>query len=644
LPAQQSLVTVTADVGDSTGARLHGEWHVSRTDLNVLSDLDADDDVGRAAQVAVHSGDLPVAGGRLELRGALEQTDARFVPFTAARSVHDYEGWGLGERARRDGFLEERDRQLEAAVGWRTGAPGRRLQVGLEAARLEHGDQLVADRYTGQGQWDWAGGRGRHLWREATSEDTADPLDIVRLDHDHDLSWRTGPVVPRGRYRLQRWADDAITSGASRGYRLEELTVGLGAAPGADWNWQGNYTRGLADSLRNEAWQHERDSRTWQGSLTSPRTLGMRLTADATVRRVVRPGGQDESTRLGRLELTGSWARLGSDWSLGYSLDNSRTEVLSRQVVFVGLGEGRYDQAGNFVGEGRGDYEVALAGTDSLVATTAVRADLSWQQDMSVFGRESLWTAWNSRTQVGVEARNRTDDIARLLTLRPAVIFDPETAVLGRVDLTEEVTLLRHLRSWDLRWRFDFRQARDRQYAQGQEDRLGRTHLVTVTWNTSSRVSLRVRGEHDDDRRDTDQELNPTLQGYDALTRRAELELSWRFGAGSRLALGTEVLGRRDLRSGVEQRELALLPSLRWRVADQWSLQASWRISDVQSDEPAGARRPYFFPGAGTNAEASTRLAWDPNRNLSFALAWFARKPGGLEWQHDLRLESTARF
>jgi len=86
------------------------------------------------------------------------------------------------------------------------------------------------------------------------------------------------------------------------------------------------------------------------------------------------------------------------------------------------------------------------------------------------------------------------------------------------------------------------------------------------------------------------------------------------------------------------------VPSTRWRVGEQWSLNANLRLADVQSDEPMGAIRPYFFPTPGTNVEASSRLAWDPSRHLSFALAYFGRKPGGQEWQHDLRLESTARF
>ncbi len=371
---------------------------------------------------------------------------------------------------------------------------------------------------------------------------------------------------------------------------------------------------------------------------------GVRLVADATVRSVQLPDDQEETTRLARLDLGGDWPRLGSDWNLSYSVDNSRTEVLARQVLFVGLGEGRYDQAGNFLGEGRGDYDVVLAGTDSLVATTAVRADLSWQQDMSVLGKDRLWTAWTSRTQLGVEARNLTDQVGGLLRLEPSVVFDDETAVLGRVNLSQEFALLRNLRAWDLRWRFDFREVVDRQFAQGREDRLERTHLVTLTWNPTAVASFRLRGEHDAELRQTDAELNPTLLSHDALKRRLEVEGAWRPRTGSRLALGVEGIDRDDAQSGVTQTEIALRPTVRWRVRDDWSLQADLRFSEVSSDEAPGALRPYFFPPPGTNAETSTRLAWEPGRNLSFALAWFGRRPGGQEWQHDLRLESTARF
>ena len=184
----------------------------------------------------------------------------------------------------------------------------------------------------------------------------------------------------------------------------------------------------------------------------------------------------------------------------------------------------------------------------------------------------------------------------------------------------------------------------DRQYAQGREDRLRRSHTVTTTWNPSATVSLRLRGNHDDDRRDTDAELNPTQLGYASLLQRIELEGSLRPVAGSRAALAAEYLTRDDAVSGVSQVETALKPAVRWQLFNAWSIQAEVRVSDVQSDEPVGVRRPFFYPTPGTNVEATSRLSWEPNRFLNFALAYFARKPGGREWQHDLRLESTARF
>ncbi|MEZ4388362.1 MAG: hypothetical protein R3D98_12465 [Candidatus Krumholzibacteriia bacterium] len=156
LPSQQSLVTLSADAGDTSAARLHGEWHLSRTDLNVLSERDQGDDVGHAGQLDLRSGDLEVLGGELAVRAALEQRDADFVPFTVTKTIHDYEGWGLGERARRAGFLDEADRELQAGVGWRTaGAGADRVGLDLEAGRLDHGVDLSASRYTATGQWSW---------------------------------------------------------------------------------------------------------------------------------------------------------------------------------------------------------------------------------------------------------------------------------------------------------------------------------------------------------------------------------------------------------------------------------------------------------------------------------------------------------
>jgi len=64
----------------------------------------------------------------------------------------------------------------------------------------------------------------------------------------------------------------------------------------------------------------------------------------------------------------------------------------------------------------------------------------------------------------------------------------------------------------------------------------------------------------------------------------------------------------------------------------------------VASEGPAGAQRPYFFPYPGANREAGVRLAWDPSPQLSVSGVYFGRRQGERGWQHDVRIESTARF
>jgi hypothetical protein len=647
LPQAQSMVTMTAAAGDTVLAGVHAEWHLSSRDRNVISSRDDEDNSGQAAHVAARSGPQVLGPGTLLARADWSWRDDRFAPFLVDRTVYQYEAWGLGERAQRPGFLEAAVSELSTGLEWLTRGADHDLSLAADLGRLDHGDALEAERLGLRGRWRWRGAEGQHQRLAASSRDGRDPLDITRRDDQHALSWRLGPVVPRAAWSSRRWQDDAPEAqvpGRAHGSRLEQLTAGLGSGPAVPWSWDLQFTRGLADSLRGEAWAGERDSRTWQGMLSTPRLGGVRATADGTVRQVRRPGGADETTRLGRLELAGRWPLLGSDWNLGYTVDNSRAEVLARQVAFVGVNEGRYDEFGNFVGDGRGDFELLLAGTDSLVATTAVRADLTWRQDMQRFGRDRLWGAWTSETRVAVEGRSSADEVGPLLRLARSAIFDPEHTVLGRFDLSEELTLLRHLRAWDLRYRFDLAEVMDRQYAQGRQDRLRREHTTTVTWNPGATVSLRLRGGVEDDRRSTDAELNPTQLDYTVTTRRGEGEASWRPAAGSRVALAIEYLTRDDTISRVSQREVALRPSVRWRLAQRWSAQADVRLADVNSDEPPGSRRPYFFLPPGTNVEAATRIGWDPSRYLNVAVAWFARRPGGRMWQHDLRLESTARF
>lgn len=648
-PSSQRLATALATLGDPRRPLLSVEWDASSLDANALSGRDAGDDAADALRAALDLGARPWTwGGRrvgiVALQASHEDLGAGFAPFQLARDRFRYERWGLGDRARRAGFLQERDVETSAAGSLASGGGTRRLRLEAQWGRLAHGASLDAGRAGAEAGWAWGRLDGASRWQEARSEDAADPLDVLRREQSHAVGFDAAFARPSFAYDRSQFADAAAPVGRAAGARQRRWTAGLDAAARAAWAWGASFERGLADSLRAGRWVRDRDSRTARWRLGTPELGGVRLTADGTLRRVEVPDGQDLTTRLARVDLHGNWDRTGSDWGLVYAVDSSRSEVLDRQILFVGLRQGDYDQNGTFVGYDLGDFDVVTVGTDSLVATTEVSADLSWRQDFSRLGKDRLWGAWQSVTRATVRGRSRTDDVGGLMRLEPGLILDPEDTVLGEVSLRQDLWLLRHLKRWDLRGRFEYDEGLDRQYATHPEERLRRLHQGTLTFNVDERSSLRLRATRTDEARANREQALASNRPYDSLTEDWELEGSRRPSPGNELLLALNRAERRDLVSGVRQRDWGLKPQARLRLERRWTGFAELRWSWVEADEPPGALRPYFYPYPGGNVEAGARLAWTPSASLTLTAAYFGRRLGERGWQHDVRLESTARF
>ena len=649
LPSSHSLASLQFTVGGERAPLLDVEWHASRRDENMLSRIGDGDDAGQAWRAALDAGEHAFSlGGRrlgaVRARVVHDALDAGFRPFQLARDLFRYDRWGLGDRARRPGFLQERDAETTVAAGFVTGETERRLELTADWGRLEHGADLTARRLDLSGAWRLGRLQGRSRGGASDSEDAVDPLDVRRTAQSHELELATGPVRPSAGYERQEYRDAAAAPGTVGGFRRRIWSTALASGGSSALGWRLGFARGLADSLREGAWRSERDSRTADWRLSTPPLGGVRLQADGVVRNVVVPGGADLTTRLAKLQLSGRWDRTGSDWGLVYGVDNSRTEVLDRQVVYVGERLGDYNQNGDFVGHDLGDFNVVTAGTDSLVATTEVSADFTWRQDFAFLGRGTAWGSWQTFTRATARSRSRTDDVGRLLRFAPGTVFDEEDSVLGEVSLRQEATFLRHLPRWDLRLLYDYDQALDRQYATHPERRLRHRSQFTLAWNPSPRSSLRGRSQRGDEERLTQEGTFSANRSYRTVTWRQELEWSLRPGAGNQLSVAADVIRREDAVSGVNQREYGLKPAARVRLEQRWSGQADLRWSHVASDEPPGTLRPFFFAEPGANVEATARLNWEQSSLMTVTLAYFGRRLGERGWQHDVRLESTARF
>jgi len=116
MPTSQNLVTMTAAIGDTSSQHLTAEFNIADSDRNQLSDLDNDDNKGTASRVdaEVKERHLQVGNlslGKVNLSGHFERKEANFIPFQTHKTIFSYNQWGLEDRARRSGFLEEFDQE-----------------------------------------------------------------------------------------------------------------------------------------------------------------------------------------------------------------------------------------------------------------------------------------------------------------------------------------------------------------------------------------------------------------------------------------------------------------------------------------------------------------------------------------------------
>ncbi len=270
-PSSQSVATINAALGDTAGDHFQAEWSFGNHDLNQLSDLDNGDNQGSAGRLEARfqNKQVVVAGrslGRTTVRAFWEKQDAEFRPFQVHKTVFDFDNWGLADRARREGFLDQENSEAGVDGLWQLGGPGKSLEIKGNLGRLDHGDNLEADRLSGTVKWQLGGGRGSHGQQTAHASDSVDPLDITHQSKNHQLSWILGPVVPVALYNFRQWEDAKISGGRSAGYRLEELGTGLASAPGRNLAWRLDFKRALADSLYLRA--------DWQWASVRPPTIG----------------------------------------------------------------------------------------------------------------------------------------------------------------------------------------------------------------------------------------------------------------------------------------------------------------------------------------------------------------------------------
>jgi hypothetical protein len=399
-------------------------------------------------------------------------------------------------------------------------------------------------------------------------------------------------------------------------------------------------TREVADSLSADGadWLDARETWTTRGRILvqpGPATVD----ADVTWRQTDNADGTKEITRLARTRLGWTDPGRGIGFNAGYSLSNDASRVLSRQIVFVGPGQGDYDIEGNAVGPGRGDYELLYTPSDSTISSTDVEFDtqFDWRPGYSVLG------GFGNSLHFTVREQSTTDEIGRLLWLDPSVLRQTDTTVYGERRLRNDLSMLRKLRRLDLRYSFEEQDLLDQRFVEGPQTRDRLLHELRLEGQFSARWTGWVEADFERRAQENSGQINPLLRGFRTEDRSVATALRWRRGTRARAELAVRYTNRREKLEDIQQRIVSFEPSANVHaIGARWTFLARWaEIREDASDDPV---RPYYFEAPGTSRSAGVQAQWGGSGLLSFNFRYQITDEAQRELRQDLGVETRARF
>jgi hypothetical protein len=629
LPTVTDAAAFHARWGGGDGApHLAAELDVTDHDANRFSELDNHDNQGSAWRTSLRTpalfGDSDIGTG-VRVQGRAERIEERFFALGRIRAPFFYQAFNLQEDKREGdeeyydftGVAEYQTRRVDA--GWQR----------LKRAGLFTGDRLSttgAGKVVGPLAWN-------HRWARAKTRRTGQ-ADGERVDRGAGLSWNQFALVPFADYSGERFED--YLENRATGFRRETFGGGLRVSG----NGQVALAREKADSLRTDGsgWSRARETVTARASATaSPGRAS--IDADLTWRQSELPDGDDEITRLARLRAGWRDPEGGLVFDVGYRISNDNSRVLSRQIVFVGLGEGNYDIEGNPVGPGRGDYNLVYTPSDSTVTSTEVEFDtqVDWRPGFSWFG------GFGNLLVLTVREQSRTDDVGRLLLLDPDVLRQEDTTVFGEGRLRNELTLLRRHRRLDLRYSLELQDLLDQRFVEGPQRSDRRLHELRLEGQFTGRWSAWVQARQEDRGRESVASLNPLLRGFQVQDHSAATAIRWRQGTRARAEVALRFTRRREDVEDFEQDIWSVEPSANLNAfGARWSALA--RLARIREDAGPSPFRPYFFEAPGTSRSAGLQAQWGAAGLLSFNLRYQITDEPGRELRQDLGVETRARF
>jgi hypothetical protein len=657
LPESTSLVTARLQRLRGDHISLDAEWNVSEYDRNLFSSEGDGDNNGYAGQFQLGVKNLPVLIGRLGLSGSVNAMDDRFKSFDRARPPYYYRDWNLENVP-----LSGRETVEEYSAGV---TRGEWAAVKYTRGRLDR-DTIRGAR--NEGTLRIGGGEDRVLSGRAFDTRTVGRGEVRTRDHATATAafglWRVRPSVAYARERYLQVVGAEPDSGYAYQLYRARLSDRSSKWLGAAVQVEERDTEEIRDSLT--AWTETRRDRTI-GAELAVRGRGnvqgeLQVTHREEENRLLR---DTRSTDLARLKgfLRSSSAGLRAD--VDYEISQTAARALKRSVVFVGDGNGNYNESGELVGTGQGAFTVVFSPTTEVVPTNRVTFNFRFGWS-STSGRSRLTLGQagaEQRTRGGVWQWIRSNvSLDQTLTVMEESTFDPawkiylmvpsalqrnEDTVFGSVFIRQDWTLLDAYKSVSLTFRYERRDDEDNRFEGVKEERFNGQHLVRLSRSVSSLLTATVEASRQVERRSGSGIDVAGGGAYDVRALAVLGGVGFQLPGGSSIDLDSKLTEREDGTTAAKQRLITLRPKTTWRLSRAISVFGSYELTLVQ-DEGITDVRPVVFSREGDSHRWNVTPTIRVSKYISIIAAYNGRTETVFSGQritdHELRLETRAFF